>query len=83
MTTDPAKCPVTLTGEQFLAALQSWGQVPRLIADTDDLMGTSGPRISTSGMVPHPSPEGEIHAWVWPDGLCIVSRAIFDALSGK
>lgn len=84
MTTDPTKCPTLLTGEQFLAALASWGAIPPLVYPTDNLYGTAGPRISTSGLVPHPDGHGgEIDAWIWPDGLVIVSRRVFEALGGK
>ena len=53
-----------------------------LFERVEDISKPSGPRIVPSGLLPHKGEVGEVHAWVWQDGLCMVSRAVFEALKG-
>jgi hypothetical protein len=74
--------PTCLTKDQFLAAVQG-RQIP-LCADILEAHNrqAEGPRICQSGLLP-PKNEPETEAWIWPDGLCLVSPGVWLALGGK
>jgi hypothetical protein len=36
-----------------------------------------GPRVFLGRMLPHPNGADACHAWVWPDGLMVVSKDVW------
>lgn len=71
--------PAQMTLEEAYALVLEMGSPPKFERN-DDLYGVEGPRAFASGMLPHRTPEGEIHAWIWDDGLMLVSKELFELL---
>lgn len=73
---------VDLTREQFVKIAQI--QPLRLcssLLQQEELKGV--PRVVETGLLPDKKPDGTvIEAWVWDDGLCLVSPAIWGLLGG-
>jgi hypothetical protein len=71
--------PTLLTANELLDLLDGLGDIPKF-AKNDDLYETSGPRVHPSSMLPHDAAGREIEAWVWDDGLMLVSPEVFKLL---
>ncbi len=71
--------PMLLTADELLNLLDGLGDIPKL-AKNDDLYETNGPRVHSSAMLPHDAAGREIEAWVWDDGLMLVSPEVFELL---
>jgi hypothetical protein len=70
-----------MTLDELIDLFTEVGFPPKFSGDSMPMYDVKGPRAYLGRMVPHPLPDGkECHAWVFDDGLMIVSQEVFDLI---
>jgi hypothetical protein len=72
-----------LTPAEFAAQCELAGTIPRLctVAEANNSTAT-GLRAWPSGLLPWCETTDNVHVLAWPDGRCMVSPALFQAMGG-